>query len=284
MSGHGFRNPRLHLRISLAVTFLAWAIVAWGALEMHLAGEETLGASLKIGLALLPGILGPLAIANFWRGTQVVAAIRRGENAIGRWTVTAAELAEFSDQDAARNAPGGEALNIWAPPREPPSAGVETIFVPDGVLVGDTYFALVTTGLVTISSVRMLPGGLPTIAFRTITTWVHEHRVRTGFSALRIPVSRLAVAEGTKVVRHFERVESRKVIVNESFYRRRIRFGLITAPVGFAVAAAGFAMQRAGGFDDMPLLLIIIGVVLGTMMLLLALAATLLRRAQLRRS
>jgi hypothetical protein len=282
----GIRNPRRSMLIGVAITLAAWAFVAWGAFEMQAAGQETLGSGLKIGLGLLPALLAPFIIFNFWRGTKVFAAIRRGENEIGRWTVTAAELAEFSAGDKARNALGGENRNVWAPPRHTPAAGVEIIFVADGVLVGDTYFALVTTGLFKFTSVWMLSEGGPAIAFRTITTWANRFTTRTSVDALRIPVSRLASAEAAKVVAHFERVGAREIVVNPNFYRGRMRFGLIAAPISFAVAAVGFVL---GAFEEgpdsisVPTLMVVIGMVLGVAMLILALAAGLLGGAQVRK-
>lgn len=87
MYNPGLRNPRRNMLICVAATLVAWAFVAWGAFEMHQAGEETFGSGLKIGLALLPVLLGPFMILNFRLGVKVFAAIRRGENEIGRWTV-----------------------------------------------------------------------------------------------------------------------------------------------------------------------------------------------------
>lgn len=286
MHNPGIRNPRRGVLICVAVTVVAWAFVAWGAFEMREAGQEAIGPALKVGLALVPAILAPAFIYNFWRGMKVFAAIRRGENEIGRWTVTAAELAEFSANDSARNALGGENRNAWTPPRKPPLAGLEIIFVADGALVGDTYFALVTTGMFKIIGVQLLSEGLPAIAFRTVTTWAHEHRVHTSVGALRIPVPRTASPEAAKVLRHYARVEARDVIVNPGFYRSRMRFGLIAAPICFAVAAGGFVMELTEGDTDsgpVPGLLLGIGILLGTAMLILALAAKWLSQAQLRK-
>jgi len=70
--------------ISVAAMLAAWAFVNWGAFAMRQAGKEMLGSGLKIGLALLPAILGPLMIFNFRRGMKVFAAIRCGENEIAR--------------------------------------------------------------------------------------------------------------------------------------------------------------------------------------------------------
>lgn len=164
----GIRNPQLMALICVAVTLAAWISIGWGVLEMNAAGRETQGSGLKIGLALLPAMLAPLLAFNFWWGMKVIASIRRGEKAIARWSVTAAELAEFAAGDKARNALGAEYLNDWSPPREPPPSGIEVIFVPDGVLVGDTYFGIATTGIFRFSNVWMLAGAPPAITFRTI--------------------------------------------------------------------------------------------------------------------
>lgn len=210
-------NPRRSVLICVAVTLVAWAFVAWGAFEMREAGEEAIGPALKVGVAILPAILAPAFAYNFWCGMKVFAAIRRGENEIGRWTVTAAELAEFSANDSARNALGREHRNAWTPPRQPPLAGLEIIVAADSALVGDTYFALATASGFKISGVQLLSEGLPAIAFRTVTTWAHEHRVHTSVGALRIPVSRAAGPEAAKVLGHYARVDARDVIVNQSF-------------------------------------------------------------------
>jgi hypothetical protein len=253
---------------------------------MREAGPEAIGPALKVGLGLLPATLAPAVIYNFWRGMKLFAAIRRGENEIGRWTVTATELAEFSANDSARNALGGENRNVWPSPRKPPLAGIDIIFVADGVLVGDTYYALVTTGVFKISDVRMLSEGPPTIAFRTVTTWANELRVHASVRALRIPVSRVASAEAARVLGHYQRVDAREVIVHQGFYRGRMRFGLIAAPICFAVAAVGFVMELTEGdtgSGPVPGLLIGIGILFGTALLILALAAKRLSQAQLRK-
>lgn len=289
MFSAGIRNPQRSLLICVAITLVAWAFVAWGAFEMHASGQDTLDSGLKIGLALLPAILAPVMALNFWGGINVIASIRRGENRIARWTVTAAELAEFAASNEARNALGGEHHNDWSPPRDPPLSGIEIIFTSDGVLVGDTYFTLSTTGLFRFTSVGLLPDrlpeGLPAIAFKTITTYANRFGMRTMAGELRAPVSRLASAEAAKVVAHFEQVGAGKVIANPNFYRRRVRFGLIGAPISLAIAALGFALgpdDMSNGSISIPTLMVIFGLVSGIAMLILAAAAKRLDGAQRR--
>jgi len=282
----GIRKPRRSVLICLAITLVSWTSVAWGLIEMQATGQDTLSSGLKIGLALLPAILAPLMAFNFWHGMKVFAAIKRGENEIARWTVTAAELAEFMVSDTARNALRGDNVNDWSPPRQPTASSIEIIFIPDGVLAHDTYFALTTTGLFRFSSVRMLSESLPIIAFQTATTYANRFGTRTTIGELRIPVPRSASAAAARVVAHFERVDARQVIVNPNFYRRRIRIGLIAAPIFAAMAALGFML---GATEDdpnsfsIPTLMFVGGIVFGIAAIILALAAWLMDRARRRK-
>jgi hypothetical protein len=155
------------------------------------------------------------------------------------------------------------------------------------VLVGDTYFGLVTTGLFKFEGVQMLPGDPLAIEFGTVQTTVtsgttfHVHRSR---GVLRLPVPRLARSEAAKVLDHFQRVDARETVVNPGFYRGRMRFGLYAAPVCFLVAAIGFGLQAAGYGNlldgVLAVSLAVGGVVSGLGALALTLVAWLLSRAQ----
>lgn len=285
MFSPGIRNPQRSLLICMAVTLAACASIGWGVIEMNAAGQETLGSGLKIGLALLPAILAPAMALNFWGAINVMAAMRRGENAIARWTIPAAELAEFTTVDAARDARGIAHLNDWPPPREPPPSGIDIVFTPSAVLVHDTYFPLITTGLFRFIGVRLLSDSQPVIAFRTKTTYANRFGTRTTDGELRIPASRQASTDAAKVVAHFGKVATGTIIADPNFYGRRVRIGLIAAPIFFAIAAVGFILRSVlksdSGFD--PMILIAIGLVFGIASLILAAAAKLLERAQRRK-
>lgn len=286
MFSAGIRNPQRSVLICVVIALLSWASIAWGVFEMYATGQETESSGLKIGLALLPAIIAPLMALNFWWGIKVIASIRRGEKLIARWTVTAAELAEFAASDKTRSALGSEHLNEWSPPREPLASGIDVAFVPDGVLVGDTYYALTTTGPFRFTHVWLLSGGAPAVAFRTLLTLANRFGTRTTVGELRIPVPDTASPEAARVVAHFESVRTGAVIANPNFYRRRMRIGLIGAPVFFAIAALGFVLgpdDMSNGDISIPGLMVIIGIAVGVTMLILALAAWLLDGAQRRK-
>lgn len=285
MFSPGIRNPQRSVLICVAVALLSWASIAWGVVEMRAEGQETSGSGLKIGLAMLPAIIAPLMALNFWGGMRVIASIRRGGKTIARWTVSAADLAAFAASNKARNAMGSEHHNDWSPPRDLPSSGIDITFVPDAVLVGDTYFALVTMGPFRFSHVWMLSEGAPAIAFRTLLTLANRFGARTTAGELRIPVPASARPEAAKVVAHFEAVAAGKVIPNPDFYPRRMRFGLVAAPIFLALAAVGFASGPSDFSDgdiSIASLMVIVGLTAGIAALILALAAWMLGRAQRR--
>ena len=210
--------------------------------------------AIALGTALLPAIIMPMMTVYFLWAARKVRAARRGENVIGRWTVSATELAEFVDGNAARSALGPSYRNEWKPPRKPPAAGIEIIFVPDAVVVGSAFYSLVTTGLFRCTGVQELRQNPPAIEFGVITVLASTTTVRRFFNTLRLPVSRQARGELDRVLDHFRRVSNREIVVNPDFYRSRIRIGLILASVGAILTPLGFwfaGQARRSGDQDM---------------------------------
>jgi hypothetical protein len=284
MKGQGFRRPRLVIAICAGVTAVSCLAIVWGALEMMRTGDDGGLPGTAVGLGIAPAVLGLGMLFLAIRGARTVAAAQRGDRVFARWTVSSDELAAFAVNDKARNALGIAYGNDWKPPRKVPAEGIEIRFDPDGVLVGDTYFGLVTTGMFKFEGVQILPENPLAIEFGTVATTfssattvhVHTHR-----GVLRLPVGRLGRDEAVKVLDHYKRVDRRETIVNPGFYRGRIKFGLIAAAVCFVTAALGFAMEALEiGGDFMPVLLAVGGIVAGIGGLVLALLAKALSSAQ----
>ncbi len=245
----GYRHPRLMIGVFLVISVAGWAAVGWGIVEMNRIEGESGATAASIGLGFPIGVIATGMLFLAVRSARIYRRVRRGESVIARWIVPPEDFAAFAANNAARNALGPAYSNDWRPPRAIPAAGLAIAFHPDSVMVGDTYFGLVTTGLFKFEGVQMLPGDPLAIEFGTVETTVtsgttfHVHRSR---GVLRLPVPRLARAEAAKVLDHFKRVDARETIVNAGFYRSRIRFGLYAAPVCFLVAAIGFGLQAAG--------------------------------------
>ncbi len=285
MTGIGVRDPGRNALIGAAITVVSWSCVAWGAVEMRDAEPDALGPALKVGLGLLPAMFGPLIILNFWYATRVFAALRRGTNVIGRWRLSAAQLAAFTAAEAARSAPGIDFHNAWTPPASPAPDGIEVIFAPDGVLLGDIYFPLGTMGVFRVTGVRMLRDDPPAIDFRTVLTSANRFGARNLVHALRIPLPRDVPAEAEAILGHFERIVSRELVLRPHRFRRLAWVALVVAAVGFAAAAGGFAMLRSGrgGAID-PELPFVIGLLVGMAALGVAALAWALDRGQRRRA
>jgi hypothetical protein len=293
MSGTGLSRPAVNAIVAAAVTLLSWGAIAWGLQEPGvLAATEGSPGGFAIGLALAPAIIAPMMLLLYLKGVRLVRAARRGEGVLARWTVTAAELAAFRLDDTARNALGPGFRNQWKPPRRDPAGGIEVIFTRDAVVVGGTLFPLVSTGMFRFAGVQVLPGRPLAIEFGTVTTSlssVPHYRVTRSRAVLRLPVARLARDDLPRVLRHFQQVDTREVVVNPGFYLGRIRFGLIAAPACFALAAIAFRLTpRSAGPDEQALqtiglVVIIAGILCGLGALVLAAAAWVLRQGQLPR-
>jgi len=247
-------RPAINAMIAAFISLVSWCAIAWGLSEPGalITTQATPGA-IAIGTAMLPAIIMPMMMINFLWAVRKVRAARRGENVIGRWTVSATELAEFAANNAARSALGTAYRNEWKPARQPPAEGIEIIFVADAVVVGGAFYPLVTTGMFRFTGVHELRENPPAIEFGVITVLLSRHATRTFFNALRLPVSRLARGELDRVLDHFRRVGNREVVVNPDFYRLRIRIGLIFASIGTILAALGFwlaARARRSGDQE----------------------------------
>lgn len=248
-------RPAINAMIAASISLASWCAIAWGLSEPGvLAATQATPGAITIGLALLPAILMPMMAMNFLWAVQKVRAARRGENVIGRWTVSATELAEFAANNAARSALGTAYRNEWKPPRNSPAEGIEIIFVPDAVVVGRAFYSLVTTGWFRFTGVQELRENPPAIEFGVISVVVSTTTIRRFVNTLRLPVSRSARGELDRVLDHFRRVGNREVVVNPDFYRPRIRIGLIVAAVFTIPTALGFwlaARARRSGDQDM---------------------------------
>ena len=284
MSGQGFRRPRLVIGICLGVTVVSCLAIAWGALEMMRTGDDGGLPGAAVGLGIAPAVIGLGMLVLAMKGARTVAAAQRGDRIFARWMVSPEELAAFAANNKARDALGPAYNNDWSPPRKIPPEGIEIRFDPDGVLVGDTYFGLVTTGMFKFEGVQILPENPLSIEFGTVATTfssgttVHVHTSR---GVLRLPIGRLGRDEAVKVLDHYRRVDRRETIVKPGFYRSRIRIGLIGAAVCFTAAAIGFAMEALEiGGDIVPLVLAVAGIVAGIGGLVLALLAKSLSNAQ----
>ena len=246
MRNHGLGDPARNAIVCLVLVLGSAASVLWGIAEMNALGHETPASGAAIGVGLVIGILSFGMLFLFLKGVRIVRAMRRGENEIARWIVPPDAFEAFRTQNKERNALGPAYSNDYKPPRRVPAEGVAIIFASDGVLIGGSYFPLVTTGMYRFSGLQILPGSPACIEFGTrmfamtnvTVVTVHQH-----VGVLRVPIAPSAMPQAEKVFDHFRKVEYREIIVRPDFWRRRIRWGLIAAVIAAAIAAIGFGLE-----------------------------------------
>ncbi|MET0181074.1 MAG: hypothetical protein ABW194_11430 [Novosphingobium sp.] len=282
--------PAKQALATAAVAVLSWAAVAWGVSQPGaLTDTEGSPAAAVIGLALVPAIMAPLLLLLPLRGLRAVRAARAGRRTLARWTVTPEEMAQFRVDDAARNTLGPAYRNRWKPPRRAPAEGLDIIFTTDAVVVGGSLFPLVTTGGFRFAGVQVLPGRPLAIEFGVVETSVTAEpslSVWRDQAVLRLPVARRARDDLPGVLRHFQQVDAREVIVDPNRFRRAFRLALVIAALCCVISAAGFWMVgRLDRFDgpymiDVVLALTVGGTLGAPAALLVAAVAWMLHRAQ----
>lgn len=289
MSRPPLSRPAINAMIAGGVTLLSWAAVAWGLQEPGvLTATEGGPHALAIGLGLAPAIVAPMVLLLYLRSARQLGAARAGKDVLARWIVPAEEFKAFRSNNLKRNGLGAEYRNVWKP-RRASGEDIEVIFVPDAVVVGRNIYPLVNTGMFRFAGVQVLPERPLAIEFGVITTSIvgQYHRVVRSRSVLRVPVARQARDDLPRVLRHFQQVDAREIVVNGDFYLRRIRIGLIGGALSFLVAAVAFSITpRSAGPDEVTrqmigLVFIISGVIFGIAGLILAAIAWQLRQQQL---
>jgi hypothetical protein len=207
----GIRNPGRNAAISGVITGVSFILVALGAMEMRTTGRS--GSPLLM-LGLFPALLGPIFFIYYLSKIRVFCDLQSGRRAIARWTVTPEKFRQFCDEE--QRVPAGSILtNFYQPPHVIPLGGVEVIFAQDGVLIGDGYFPLSTTGGRRVESVKTIASDPPTIEFGTVlitavrTSSATTRKTRIS-EKLRVPVDPGALPKADEIVRFYQALIGRR--------------------------------------------------------------------------
>lgn len=278
----GLSNPKRSVMICIAMLVIGVGGILWGVFEMErLGGAETFGTAAAIGGGMLLAIIGFLFMFNFIWAVRLTSAMKRGEDVIARWTVPPQTLEEFRADEAERKKAGR--LNDWKVPRKIPAGGIDVIFSPSAVMIGDSFFGLAKSGIARFTGVAMSPGNPLAIAFGmafTAARGISGGMVVTTYrSELRIPIARTASAEASKVLEHYKSVHAGKTVARPGFWKLRIKIGLWALGIGAVSAVAGFGLNALKvKLGDAPMIMAVVGVMLALFGAVLAGAATMLGR------
>lgn len=274
----GLRRPLRSLGIALGVFAAGAAALAWGVSDMLAHDRETAGTAIAIALGGLAALFGFVMVLNFLWAARLMANIRSGKApVIGRWTVTAPTMEAFRADEKHRS------RNAYDLPRETPPEGVEVIFTEDAVIVGDWFCGLATSGMAHIRSVAVTPGNPLAMAFETAVAG----RSRSGglsysHGVVRVPIEPTANDEARKVLAHFQAALSGEVLVKPQFWLARIRFGVVLAVVCGLMMVVGVALRERQDLGHVPLVLAVVGAVVGLGAIVLALSSAAFARDQRR--
>ena len=244
MADRGLRNPGLYAAVFGSICLVSIASVIGGILIMQAEGQETTASSLMIGGGIAPAVICAGMTFIYLRARRLLLQVQAGKDEIARWTVTADDVDAFRANDATRTALGAEYINSYTPPDPSPPDGIEVIFTADAVMVGGAYFSLATTGLSTFFGPQMLPSSPLCLEFG-IRIADEETSALDEIATLRVPVGRIAVEDAKRVLAHFQRVETREIIVNPDIHRRRLRVSLWVTMACAVMAAIGFGAVEA---------------------------------------
>jgi hypothetical protein len=273
----GVRNPRRSALICLVLLTASAIALVSGIVAMMRSGAETGFSAGAIGLGILGCVIFTFMLINFAWGMRVFSAMHRGENVIARWTVPADVFDRFRANEAKHAADGYP--NDYKPPRHTPPAGIGVIFAADGVIVGDIFFGLATTGLAHIRQAGIVPGDPLCLGFQTALTTGRvtssgAASFRTAQGLLRIPVPDAAHADAKTVLDHYIAALSGQILVKPDFWPKRMRWGLWTALVAAIVSACGFGLEAVEAeVGELPVVLAVAGAVIALGGLVLAFLA-----------
>jgi len=274
------RNPRRFRNIAIFVTLLGLAMLPQPFLIADDGGSEILQDGLFIA-GLTCAILGaPAALVGhtILRGQE---RLRRGEGVLARWRVDPVRWRRFMASEAAGGGSAAGLRNDLSLRREAPSEGIEVVIGRDAVQVDGEFHRTRPGGAPGLVGLYRLPGPPPALEF-------HLYYPPTGRgggsreAALRFPVGLAAEAEAERVIQHYApAIEAR--LRKRSLAMRRPR---LTQGIALAVAllcglsfAAGMLLRERQDLAELPLLLAVVGAVLGLGALLLAAIVQLLLRA-----
>jgi hypothetical protein len=187
------------------------------------------------------------------------ARLRRGVNALARWSVPPNEWEAFRAANTRRAAEGPGLTGDYTPkPAE--GSGVEVIFGRKAVIVDGYYIALRRFAIPELSWVNWLqrPGEPETLEFGL----VYPTKTSTVRTALRVPVPLAARDLGVQVFHHFHAMVPRQRKEGLAFRRPWlvIGWGLGVTAASLLVAGVGWMLHYVGDDSDGVMIAMITGI------------------------
>lgn len=269
MKTPGLRNPKANVFLFCHLAIFGGLVaVVIGIIEIYAIGRVTGRAMMAIGFGWTSAVLGGTFFYHFSSIRQTFRTIRAGQTAIARWVVPAEQVERYREID--QHLSSQNKKNSYRLPPTTPPDGIEVIFSDEGVLIGDYYFCLRTSGLYCATDVCFIEANPPIIEFDTVIPAVtNPSSAYAGdvSGVLRVPVAAEAEQKAQQIASHFDDIFERRVIINPDLWTKRIRISLAATAVAFACGVTGVALinpnQGHAQVNYFPGFLILLGI-LGT--------------------
>jgi hypothetical protein len=270
---HPVRDLCLALALLLSgVTALAWGYPAIFDEGVHKARH------VAFAIGLIATVIGLPMTGNFAFALRIQRRLERGEGITARWTVSSALMQQYVESEARF-----EGLRPhWKPSQRDIENGLNVIFGPEVVLVGEQLFSMPSAGMQSVRAVRVIPGTPSVIEFQTLlytfVTTGNSERLTTTKGLLRIPAPGWEQAE--KVRRFYQDVIKGVNVIAPSRWKKRIVAGYVIAGISVLLFVLGYALAVAtkwradGALGLIPMILMITAPLTGIGGLVLAFIAS----------
>ncbi len=261
------RNPRRKVGYSLAVAVLGGGAALAAAFSADWIGD---GPSAVItsfgGICAIFGLFGVLMTVFAAIGH---ARLMSGRGVIERWHITPDEWDRFRAFDAIRAAQAPTLVNELKIQKSTPKQGVDVIVGRTQLIVDGSYHTLRFRGLPELRAVGWLnaPADPECLEFALLYPGGRYGGAR--MLSLRVPVAPAAREAGVRVYHHFK--SSIPELRPGLAYRRPrlvIGGGIGLLLTGLAVGGIGWLLDARGVTGDLPVILLVSGLVVGFFALL----------------
>jgi len=278
------RNPARKLLIFCAMVGLGALLVWLGATRQAANGPDwTSVAPIAVGFSLGPiGLVFGIMAALHVRGEAKLLA---GESRLAEWHLTAEQWDKFRAFDGRRQDIDLHRLvnDLWIRKRTP-GEGVDVIVGEKSLLIDHSYHVLRPRGLPELRAIGWLDNasvaGQPPDCLEFELAYPRGRYGGVQLTTLRVPFPPSARGDAARVYHFFAPRLVRKPAIALRNPRKTYRVTAIVFLLSLAACAIGWAMAEATGWSAnetiVPMVLLIVGTIVGLTALLLGIATRLL--------
>jgi|GEM_PF-1844506 len=234
-------HPLRDFCLAVALFVVGLAAALWGLPAVESETPRVLH-TVALSVGGLCAFFGFFITLNFGWALRLQQRLRRGDTVIARWKVPPDLMRLHVAAEARREGMKPH----WRPSSHDVASGLEVIFGPEVVLLGNYLYSIPSSGMQSIRAVRLEPGPPPVLEFQTQLYMTKGHSVPSltvSKGLLRVPAAGQEEVEAVR--RYFQEVLSGTRLIAPDRWGWRIRLGLRTAACCFVLLLVGWGMAEA---------------------------------------